>query len=98
MNDTTVYNMWWDSYPYSCVSVHALHPIYLSLQDMADRLHASVDGRERDQVRREVRVEREGGGKKGRRGEIERDMGESEEGEREKGKGSSSYLNQRKTT
>lgn len=23
--------MWWDSYPYSTISVFALHPIYLSL-------------------------------------------------------------------
>lgn len=31
VNDTQVYNMWWDSYPYSAISVFALHPIYLSL-------------------------------------------------------------------
>lgn len=38
VNDTTVYRMWWDSYPYSCVSVHALHPLYLGLQDLVDRI------------------------------------------------------------
>ena len=31
MNDTSVYGMWWDSYPYSATSVFALHPMYLSL-------------------------------------------------------------------
>jgi hypothetical protein len=32
VNDTCVYNMWWDSYPYSSLSVHALHPQYLALR------------------------------------------------------------------
>ena len=27
VNDTGVYGMWWDSYPYSTVSVFALHPL-----------------------------------------------------------------------
>jgi 4-alpha-glucanotransferase len=31
VNDTCVYGMWWDSYPYSTLSVHALHPQYLAL-------------------------------------------------------------------
>lgn len=31
INDTQVFHMWWDSYPYSAISVFALHPIYLSL-------------------------------------------------------------------
>ena len=34
VNDTTVHNMWWDSYPYSSVSVFALHPLYLRLQPL----------------------------------------------------------------
>ena len=34
MNDTTVHNTWWDSYPYSSVSVIALHPLYLRLQPL----------------------------------------------------------------
>lgn len=34
VNDTTVHNMWWDSYPYSSVSVIALHPLYLRLQPL----------------------------------------------------------------
>jgi 4-alpha-glucanotransferase len=31
VNDTSVYGMWWDSYPYNSISVFALHPMYLSL-------------------------------------------------------------------
>jgi hypothetical protein len=27
VNDTRVHGMWWDSYPYSSTSVHALHPM-----------------------------------------------------------------------
>jgi 4-alpha-glucanotransferase len=32
VNDTCVHGMWWDSYPYSSISVFALHPQYLSLK------------------------------------------------------------------
>jgi hypothetical protein len=38
VNDTCVYNMWWDSYPYSSLSVHALHPQYLALRATLDDL------------------------------------------------------------
>lgn len=31
MNDTTVTHTWRDSYPYSAISVYALHPMYISL-------------------------------------------------------------------
>lgn len=34
MNDTTRVHTWVDSYPYSAISIYALHPIYLSLQEM----------------------------------------------------------------
>jgi 4-alpha-glucanotransferase len=34
VNDTSVHGMWWDSYPYSSVSVIALHPLYLRLQPL----------------------------------------------------------------
>ncbi|KAL6052916.1 4-alpha-glucanotransferase dpe2, variant 3 [Balamuthia mandrillaris] len=34
VNDTTAHGMWWDSYPYSAISVFALHPIYLNLQQL----------------------------------------------------------------
>ena len=32
VNDTCVHGMWWDSYPYSSLSVHALHVMYLRPQ------------------------------------------------------------------
>lgn len=38
VNDTCVYNMWWDSYPYSSVCVYALHPQYLALRATLDDL------------------------------------------------------------
>ncbi|GBG70561.1 hypothetical protein CBR_g6687 [Chara braunii] len=34
VNDTSVHGMWWDSYPYSSLSVFALHPLYLRLQKL----------------------------------------------------------------
>lgn len=34
MNDTTRTHTWRDSYPYSAISIYALHPIYISLYDM----------------------------------------------------------------
>ncbi|KXZ50081.1 hypothetical protein GPECTOR_18g59 [Gonium pectorale] len=34
VNDTCVYGTWWDSYPYSSLSVHALHPQYLALREL----------------------------------------------------------------
>ncbi len=34
INDTTFYRDWRDSYPYNAISVKALHPIYLDLQDL----------------------------------------------------------------
>jgi len=38
VNDTCVYGTWWDSYPYSCLSVCALHPMYLRLAALAEPL------------------------------------------------------------
>ncbi|MDR0845599.1 MAG: 4-alpha-glucanotransferase [Tannerella sp.] len=34
MNDTTRTHTWADSYPYSAISIYALHPVYISLQEM----------------------------------------------------------------
>ena len=34
VNDTNIHNMWWDSYPYSTLSVFALHPIYVRISDI----------------------------------------------------------------
>lgn len=36
MNDTTATYTYRDSYPYSAISVYALHPMYISLPDMGD--------------------------------------------------------------
>lgn len=43
VNDTTVFGTWWDSYPYSSVSVFALHPIYLSLQHVLGDAEVPTD-------------------------------------------------------
>eukprot|EP01113_Clastostelium_recurvatum_P016629 TRINITY_DN1956_c0_g1_i2.p1 TRINITY_DN1956_c0_g1~~TRINITY_DN1956_c0_g1_i2.p1 ORF type:complete len:914 (-),score=288.35 TRINITY_DN1956_c0_g1_i2:76-2817(-) len=36
ISDTTVFKDYRDSYPYSALSVHALHPVYLNLEAMTD--------------------------------------------------------------
>eukprot|EP01100_Stratorugosa_tubuloviscum_P003351 TRINITY_DN180_c0_g3_i2.p1 TRINITY_DN180_c0_g3~~TRINITY_DN180_c0_g3_i2.p1 ORF type:complete len:938 (-),score=374.84 TRINITY_DN180_c0_g3_i2:53-2866(-) len=38
VNDTRVHGSWWDSYPYSSLSVYALHPIYLGLFELHNQL------------------------------------------------------------
>jgi 4-alpha-glucanotransferase len=40
INDTCVTGTWWDSYPYSSLSVFALHPLYVNLEALqpSDRL------------------------------------------------------------
>lgn len=47
VNDTRVHGMWWDSYPYSSVSVFALHPMYLRLQaldtDLPEEILADIE-------------------------------------------------------
>lgn len=35
INDTTSTKTWRDSYPYSAISIYALHPVYLSLNDLS---------------------------------------------------------------
>lgn len=42
VNDTSVNGMWWDSYPYSSLSVFALHPLYLRLQCLSKKLPQSI--------------------------------------------------------
>ncbi|MEW5319247.1 MAG: hypothetical protein WDW38_010411 [Sanguina aurantia] len=42
VNDTSVHQMWWDSYPYSSLSVHALHPLYLSLAGLRRSMPADL--------------------------------------------------------
>lgn len=34
MNDTTIAHSWVDSYPYSAISIYALHPMYINLYEM----------------------------------------------------------------
>jgi len=34
INDTTMAHTWMDSYPYNAISIYALHPLYLNLQQM----------------------------------------------------------------
>lgn len=42
INDTSVHGMWWDSYPYSSLSVFALHPLYLRVQALSKNLQELV--------------------------------------------------------
>lgn len=45
INDTTSSRTWTDSYPYSAISVYALHPIYLRLDEMTVPLKNEADFR-----------------------------------------------------
>eukprot|EP00897_Mesotaenium_endlicherianum_P007076 jgi/Mesen1/6397/ME000329S05559 len=42
VNDTSVHGMWWDSYPYSSLSVFALHPLYLRLQALSKSIPEDI--------------------------------------------------------
>ncbi|XP_039128706.1 LOW QUALITY PROTEIN: 4-alpha-glucanotransferase DPE2-like [Dioscorea cayenensis subsp. rotundata] len=42
VNDTSVHGMWWDSYPYSSLSVFALHPLYLRVQALSTNLPEEI--------------------------------------------------------
>lgn len=42
INDTSVYKMWWDSYPYSSLSVFALHPLYLRVQALSKNIPEEI--------------------------------------------------------
>lgn len=42
INDTTATHSWTDSYPYAAISAFALHPIYLNVEQVAGKKHASV--------------------------------------------------------
>src|SRR3712207_8868654 len=44
INDTTITHTWTDSYPYSCISIFALHPQYVDLT----RLPALKDAKKRN--------------------------------------------------
>nr|ACN50178.1 disproportionating enzyme 2 [Annona cherimola] len=51
VNDTSVHGMWWDSYPYSSLSVFALHPLYLRVQALSKNIP--------DEIKREILEEKE---------------------------------------
>ncbi|XP_057249169.1 4-alpha-glucanotransferase DPE2 isoform X2 [Beta vulgaris subsp. vulgaris] len=42
INDTSVHKMWWDSYPYSSLSVFALHPLYLRIQALSENIPEEI--------------------------------------------------------
>ncbi|KAK9026512.1 hypothetical protein V6N11_039350 [Hibiscus sabdariffa] len=42
INDTSVHGMWWDSYPYSSLSVFALHPLYLRVQALSKNMPEDI--------------------------------------------------------
>ncbi|KAL2895766.1 4-alpha-glucanotransferase DPE2 [Bienertia sinuspersici] len=42
INDTSVHGMWWDSYPYSSLSVFALHPLYLRIQALSENIPEEI--------------------------------------------------------
>ncbi|OVA13831.1 Carbohydrate binding module family 20 [Macleaya cordata] len=42
VNDTSVNGMWWDSYPYSSLSVFALHPLYLRVQALSKDMSKEI--------------------------------------------------------
>ncbi|XP_038697442.1 4-alpha-glucanotransferase DPE2 [Tripterygium wilfordii] len=42
INDTSVNGMWWDSYPYSSLSVFALHPLYLRVQALSENFPEDI--------------------------------------------------------
>ncbi|ONK63671.1 uncharacterized protein A4U43_C07F17690 [Asparagus officinalis] len=42
VNDTSVHKMWWDSYPYSSLSVFALHPLYLRVQTLSENISEDI--------------------------------------------------------
>lgn len=48
INDTTVFNTWRDSYPYSAVSNFALHPQYLNIEAIGD-----IPGSVREELKKE---------------------------------------------
>ena len=60
INDTTSSRTWTDSYPYSAISVYALHPIYLRLDEMSYPLaDAEAYRRERDTLNKPKQLDYE---------------------------------------
>ncbi|MDR2120195.1 MAG: 4-alpha-glucanotransferase [Tannerella sp.] len=62
VNDTTRTHTWEDSYPYSAISIYALHPVYISLQEMGapkDEKKAAFYARKQQALNRENAVDYE---------------------------------------
>lgn len=55
VNDTSVNGMWYDSYPYSSLSVFALHPLYLRLQALSDDIPSDIQA-EIDHAKEELNL------------------------------------------
>ena len=53
INDTTVYHTWKDSYPYSCISIFALHPQYVDFRQLPP-LKDKKKAKELETVRRQL--------------------------------------------
>jgi len=53
INDTSVYMTYWDSYPYCALSVFALHPLYLCLEELSSDIPESLQA-EIDKARKEL--------------------------------------------
>ena len=53
INDTTLTHTWTDSYPYSCISIFALHPMYADLRQLP-ALQDETDIKEFETLRQEL--------------------------------------------
>ena len=58
INDTTMQRTWHDSYPYSCISVLALHPLYADLRQLPP-LNDKAKAAEFETLRKELNALRE---------------------------------------
>ncbi|XVF07057.1 hypothetical protein REPUB_Repub06bG0104400 [Reevesia pubescens] len=54
INDTSVHRMWWDSYPYSSLSVFALHPLYLRVLALSKNMPEDIKNKIRNAKERLV--------------------------------------------
>jgi 4-alpha-glucanotransferase len=62
VNDTTRTHTWEDSYPYSAISIYALHPVYISLKEMGalkDEKKAAAYHRKQQTLNRKKAVDYE---------------------------------------
>lgn len=58
INDTTINHTWTDSYPYSCISIFALHPQYCDFRQLP-ALKDSAKAEEMESVRKELNALRQ---------------------------------------